>query len=112
MTLILAIIAIESGGDNLAHGRHGEVGALQVRACVVRDVNRHHGTHYTLASMTNRARASEVFNLYLDTYATEKRLGRPVTDEDRARIWHRGPRGYLTDRSNYAARVTALERGH
>jgi hypothetical protein len=27
-------------------------------------------------------------------YATSKRLGRPVTDQDRARIWNGGPNGY------------------
>jgi len=108
MTLLLAIVTLESGGNNLAHGRFGEVGALQVRACVVRDVNRRYGTHYTLASMTNRLAATDVFGRYLSLYATEKRLGRPVTDADRARIWHRGPQGYLTDKTNYAARVAAL----
>jgi hypothetical protein len=94
LTLIAAIMAIESGGNDLARGRHGEVGSMQVTRAVVVDVNRHHGTAFTLRSMTNRVAAQEVFNRYLWIYATPSRLGRPVSDEDRARIWNGGPNGW------------------
>lgn len=92
--LIAAIMAIESGGNNQARGRHGEVGALQVTPAVVADVNRYYGTKYTLRRMTNRADAVAVFDRYLWIYATPARIGRPVTDEDRARIWNGGPNGW------------------
>ena len=107
--LLAAIIAIESGGNDYARGRHGEVGPLQVRASVVRDVNRIYRTRYTLQQMTNRAAACDVFERYMRIYATRCALGRPVTDYDRARIWHRGPGGWRTDRSDYAQRVVAIE---
>lgn len=87
-------MAIESGGNNQARGRHGEVGALQVTPAVVADVNRYYGTKYTLRRMTNRADAVAVFDRYLWIYATPARIGRPVTDEDRARIWNGGPNGW------------------
>lgn len=38
--------------------------------------------------------ACKIFDAYTARYATERRLGRPVTDQDRARIWNGGPNGY------------------
>lgn len=38
--------------------------------------------------------AEKVVRAYWRRYANERRLGRPVTDEDRARIHNGGPRGY------------------
>ncbi len=92
--LAAALIAIESSGNDHARGARGEVGALQVRAAVVEDVNRAFGTRYTLRGMTNRAQAVAVLNRYLWIYATPDRIGRPVTNEDRARIWNGGPNGW------------------
>ena len=90
--LIAALIAVESNGNDLARGRHGELGALQVRPCVVADVNRLKGTHYRWAEMTNRWAAVGVFRIYTGHYCAK--LGRAVTDQDRARIWHGGPTGW------------------
>ena len=92
--LLAALIAVESGGDDLARGRHGELGALQVRPCVVKDVNRIAGTHYRWAEMTNRWAAMGVFKIYTGHYCATGRLGRAVTDQDRARTWHGGPTGW------------------
>ena len=92
--LLAALIAVESGGDDLARGRHGELGALQVRPCVVKDVNRIAGTHYRWAEMTNRWAAMGVFKIYTGHYCAKAKLGRPVTDQDRARTWHGGPNGW------------------
>ena len=89
-----ALITIESGGNDLARGKDGEVGSLQITRAVVVDVNRHCGTSFTLRSMTNRSNAVAVASRYLWIYATPKRLGRPVNDEDRARIWNGGPNGW------------------
>ncbi len=38
--------------------------------------------------------ARKVFNAYMRRYATERRIGRPVTWEDIARIHNGGPNGY------------------
>jgi hypothetical protein len=38
--LLSALIQIESGGNDQARGRHGELGALQIKPILVRDVNR------------------------------------------------------------------------
>ncbi len=40
------------------------------------------------------AYSTRVFHAYMARYATVRRLGRPVTDQDRARIWNGGPNGY------------------
>ncbi|MFY7850865.1 MAG: hypothetical protein ACOVQ6_03620 [Brevundimonas sp.] len=92
--LLAALIAVESGGNDLARGRHGELGALQVRPCVVADVNRLKGTHYRWAEMTNRWAALGVFRIYTGHYCAEDRLGRPATSQDLARVWHGGPNGW------------------
>lgn len=92
--LLAALIAVESNGNDLARGRHGELGALQVRPCVVADVNRLKGTHYRWAEMTNRWAALGVFRIYTGHYCAEDRLGRPATSQDLARVWHGGPNGW------------------
>lgn len=93
--LLAALIAVESGGDAAAIGDGGRsVGILQISAAVVEDVNRIAGTSYTLADRLNTTHAVRMCQIYLGHYATAKRLGRPVTDEDRARIWNGGPNGW------------------
>lgn len=93
--LIAALISLESGGNDLAIGDRGQaVGALQIHPAVVRDANRIAGTHYTHSGMTNRADAVHVCRIYIGHWATPARIGRPVTDTDRARIWNGGPDGY------------------
>jgi hypothetical protein len=90
--LITALIAVESGGDNLAEGDHGKArGPLQIHECVVRDVNAEYGTHYTWKGMTNRTDARRVCDLYLQKWAK----GRSV--EEAARIWNGGPKGHTKD---------------
>ena len=106
--LLAALIAVESGGNDMARGRRGELGALQVRPCVVRDVNRIAGTHYRWAEMTNRWAALGVFRIYTGHYCTETRLGRPVTNQDLARVWHGGPSGWKRSKTvAYWRRVRA-----
>ena len=42
----------------------------------------------------NKEYAEKVVRAYWARYANERRLGRPVTDEDRARIHNGGPNGH------------------
>ena len=86
--LLAALLAVESGGNDLAIGDNGRArGALQIHAGVVQDVNRHHGTRYTHRDMHDRAKAVRVASLYLQTYAPN------ATPEVQARVWNGGPRG-------------------
>ncbi len=49
------------------------------------------GTYEDCASLEYSKR---VFRSYVARYATVARIGREVTDQDRARIWNGGPNGY------------------
>ena len=84
--LLSALIQIESHGNDLARGKHGELGALQIKPILVRDVNRIMGTHYAHAQVTNRAIATFIARAYLAHY------GRNLSDESLARIWQGGPK--------------------
>ena len=85
--LLSALIQIESDGNDLARGRHGELGALQIKPIMVRDVNRIMGTHYVHAQVTNRTIAIFIAKSYFAHY------GRNLSDESLARLWQGGPRG-------------------
>jgi hypothetical protein len=98
--LLSALIQIESGGNDLARGRHGELGALQIKPILVRDVNRIMGTHYAHQQVTNRAVSTFIANAYLSHY------GKNLSDESLARIWQGGPKGHRkTSTRAYARRV-------
>ena len=84
--LLSALIQIESGGNDQARGRHGELGALQIKPILVRDVNRIMGTHYAHQQVTNRAIASFIATAYLSHY------GKNLSDESLARLWQGGPK--------------------
>ena len=102
LSLVDALIQIESqGNDNAIGDKHltdKAFGCLQIRKPCVQDVNTIFGTNYTAEQMLgNRQLSLWVFARYMEIYATERKLGRPVTDEDRARIWNGGPTGYKRD---------------
>lgn len=96
---ITVLIFKESGGNDRAIGdknlKDKAYGPLQIRQPVITDVNRRYGTRYRPEQMLgNRALSIEIAKKYLAIYATEKRLGRPVTAVDRAGIWNGGPHGW------------------
>ena len=96
--LLTAIEQVESGGNALAVGDSGKaIGILQIHRCVLDDVNRAHGTKFRHHQMRGPHLSRVVFYRYIELWATEKRLGRPVTDEDRARCWNGGPDGWKKD---------------
>lgn len=93
--LLTAIEQVESRGNAYAVGDNGKaIGILQIHAACLADVNKAHGTKWRHHQMTDPHLSRLVFHRYLELYATEQRLGRPVTDEDRARIWQGGPNGW------------------
>ena len=89
--LLLALIAVESGGDPRAIGDNGKsVGVLQIGASVVLDVNRIYGTRYKWPTDCFNARTSAVIcvqylKLYTEPYDS---------DEVIAREWNGGPKGH------------------
>lgn len=86
--LITALIAVESGGNDMAIGDNGRaLGPLQIHRGVVIDVNRITGSHYRHQDMTNRVQARAVCEAYLKHY------GRGASTEQLARRWNGGPAG-------------------
>ena len=94
--LIAAIITVESGGDCGAVGDNGaSVGPMQIQMCVVKDVNEYLRAPVFGSDDRRDLEASKyMFGVYMNRYATKKRLGREPTAEDVSRIWNGGPNGY------------------
>ena len=98
--LLSALIQVESNGNDYARGCHGELGALQIKPIMVRDVNRIMGTHYAHQQVTNRTIATFIANAYFAHY------GKHLSDESLARIWQSGPKGLKRSSSRaYGRRV-------
>lgn len=98
--LLSALIQVESGGNDQARGRHGELGALQIKSIMVRDVNRIMGTHYAHQQVTNRAISIFIAESYFAHY------GKHLSDENLARLWQGGPKALRRSSSRaYGRRV-------
>jgi ABC-type Mn2+/Zn2+ transport system ATPase subunit len=95
ISIILAILVIESGGNDLAVGDNGmSLGCLQLTEAYVQDASEHANIDWVHNDAFNRQKSIDIFNAYMSRYATPKRLGRPVTVEDIVRIHNGGPNGY------------------
>jgi hypothetical protein len=86
-TLIAALIWVESQGDNSAVNRDA-VGCLQIRPCVIVDVNSAYGAHYTLDDRLDREKSKKICALYLTMYC-----GATASDQQLAECWRYGPTG-------------------
>lgn len=93
--LIKALIQVESGGNDNAIGDlnlvHKAYGPLQIRQPYMDDALPGRKAQECL---NNRPLSIQAFNAYMARYVTEKRLGRPVTNEDMARCHNSGPNGW------------------
>ena len=91
--LVDAIHQVETSGRlGPIRGDGGKaLGPLQIHWVCWKDANMPDGAYADCADLSY---AKRVFARYMERYATERRLGRPVTDQDRARIWNGGPNGY------------------
>ena len=90
--LIDAVHMVESSGRTgpiLGDGG-AALGPLQIHRACWQDANLP-GRYADCADLEYSKR---VFRAYMARSATARRLGRPVTDQDRARIWNGGPNGY------------------
>ena len=93
--LIGRIAAVESGGRTNVVGDHGKAfGPLQIHQAALTDYERWTGQRVTLDQCRSMTTSRAVCAAYLAHYATAARIGRPVTDEDRARVWNGGPNGW------------------
>ena len=94
--LLDAICQVESNCDSTAVGDNGNaIGAYQIWYAYWYDAVEYDpsiGGKYE--DCYNKDYSEKIINAYWKRYANEKRLGRKVTDEDRARIHNGGPNGY------------------
>ena len=98
--LLAAIMFVESGtppaGKPIPDGKAGEVGPLQIRQCVIDDVNETFHTNYTLEDARDYSKAADICIKYLNRYGTHYRLKekREPSSQVLARIWNGGPSGW------------------
>ena len=87
-----AIVQVESSGiDSAYNASEDAVGILQIRQCMVDDVNRilkrkNKSNFYTYNDRWCRNKSSEMFEIFCDYYNL-------TTAEEMARCWNGGPRG-------------------
>ena len=94
--LLSAIMFVESSYDDLAYNAHEDaVGCLQIRKCMVDDVNRilklkklH--KRFTYSDRWSRYKSIKMFNVYCGHYNLN-------TSEEIARCWNGGPRGMTNE---------------
>lgn len=90
-----AIERVESRGNTRAIGDNGRaLGSLQIWSSVVADVNRIAGTSFKHTDAFDRAKARRIARIYMNHYASPRRLGRTASLQDYARIWNGGPLGH------------------
>ncbi len=94
--LLSAIIHVESSNNDSAyHKGEDAVGCLQIRQCMVNDVNRilkrqKSDKRYTYDDRWLRYKSIEMFEVYCKHYGL-------ITAEEIARCWNGGPRGMQND---------------
>ncbi len=89
LTIITAIIAVETGGATQADleaaiAREGAYGPMQIRQECLQDANEYCGTSYTLRDCRGRAVSVHVFLAYCRRYKAD-------TYEKCAKLWVAGP---------------------
>lgn len=107
--LINALVQVESGGNRHKVGKLGELGILQIRQCVIDDVNRVYGKKYKLSDAKDNTKAKEICRLYLKHWGShyQRKTGKVATNQVLSKIWNGGPTGYKK-RTTYA--ITSLDR--
>ena len=95
ITLIMALIQVESSGNDLAVGDGGAAyGCLQMHSAYVQDAAEYANKDWVHEDAFDRETSIDIFIAYMSRYATEERLGRRVSIEDIARIHNGGPNGW------------------
>ena len=93
--LYAAIRIVESNGNPDAVGDHGQaIGCYQIWRDYWQDATEFSNIGGSYNDCFNCDYAHEIVIAYMNRYATENRLKRPVTFEDIARIHNGGPNGY------------------
>ena len=91
--LMLLMLATESGGDNNAIGKNGELGCLQLKPIMVREVNRIQKSQvFTLKDRSNRTMSLGMCRIYLKYQTKRYKLatGKAPTVKQLASSWKTG----------------------
>jgi len=92
---IMILASVESNCNPSAVGDKFEaLGILQMHSAYVQDAAEFAGEDWEHINALDEITSIRIFRAYMARYATEERLGRPVTLEDIARIHNGGPNGY------------------
>lgn len=93
--LIDALVQVESKGDSKKIGKLGELGILQIRECVIHDVNRIYKTNYVLDDARDDKKSKEICRKYLKYWGRhyERKTGQKATNKILSKIWNGGPNG-------------------
>lgn len=77
--LILALIEVESGGDEMAIGKTNDAGVLQITPVYLADVNRILGNEiYCLNCRFDRQKSIEMFEIYQKHYNPDKNIEKAI----------------------------------
>lgn len=102
-TLITALIQVESSGRDNAIGDHGKSwGCLQIRKCVIADVNQYAKTNFKQSDALNRENSKQICRLYFKRYGNwyQRTTGREPTIRELAYLWNGGPKAMKTQNTN------------
>ena len=96
MNVLNAIIQVESGGNPNAHAKGEDaVGILQIRKCMVDDINRIlKSKTYSYEDRWCERKSIEMFDIFCEHYSLD-------TAEEMARCWNGGPRGCSKPSTEY-----------
>ena len=111
--VLTAIRAVESNNNPNAVGDSGNaIGVYQIWEVYWKDATERSNIGGKYRDCFDPDYADHVVRAYMDRYATEKRLGRPVTQEDIARIHNGGPNGWKKNSTNkYWTKVKKILNG-
>ena len=106
-SLLNTLITIESNGDSTKIGKSGELGVLQIKQCVIDDVNNfvEKKKTYTIEDVLDEKKAREICKKYLTYWAyinpkSPHKLGKKVNNEILSKIWNGGPNGWKKSSTN------------
>ena len=111
--VLAAIRVVESNNNPNAVGDNGNaIGIYQIWKPYWKDATERSGIDGKYLDCYNVDYADRIVRAYMKRYATERRLGRKVTQEDIARIHNGGPNGYKKESTEkYWSKVKKILNG-
>ena len=94
-SFINALIKVESGGNSEKIGKLGEIGILQIRQCVIDDVNRIYKLNYKLSDAKNDEKSKDICKKYLMYWGQkyQQKTGKVADNQILSKIWNGGTNG-------------------